>query len=123
MNTGRDAKTIDTGAQVSAIAFSTCYSEMISAHGYSSNALTIWKYPSLTKIKDLTAHTGRILHMCLSPNGEIVASASDDESIRLWQVFAKDEAGSKKASAGKNLLGGNSKGNSQSNLLSVMQHR
>ena len=128
VNTSRSTKTIDTRAQVSAIAFSTHYNEMISAHGYSTNVLSIWKYPSLLKVKDLSAHTGRILHMCMSPNGEIVASAADDESIRLWEVFARDDTASKKAGTTKKLLGGNSDGGtsksgSQSNLLSLMQHR
>lgn len=38
------------------------------------NQLTIWKYPSLTRIIDIPAHETRILHSALSPDGQTLAS-------------------------------------------------
>lgn len=71
------------------------YKEIISAHGHPDNQLTIWKYPSMKKRCELTAHTKRILHMAMSPDGSKVMSASADESLRLWNCFAPSKHQSK----------------------------
>ena len=41
---------IDTGSQVSSIVWNTEYKELVTGHGFSQNQLTVWKYPSLTKV-------------------------------------------------------------------------
>lgn len=75
----------------------TCrYKEIISAHGYANNQLTIWKYPSMTKQCELTGHTARILQMAMSPDGSTVMSAAADETLRLWNCFAPDVHQAKK---------------------------
>ncbi|URE42542.1 WD domain, G-beta repeat, partial [Musa troglodytarum] len=61
--------------------------EILSAHGYGQNQLSLWAYPSMTKIGDLTGHTARVLHLSQSPDGCTVASAAADETIRFWKVF------------------------------------
>lgn len=73
--------------QVCGLAWSTRHRELISAHGYSQNQLTIWEYPSLAPITNLQGHDGRILHMAVSPAGDIVATAAADETLRFWRVF------------------------------------
>uniref|UniRef100_A0AAY4AMU4 Anaphase-promoting complex subunit 4 WD40 domain-containing protein n=1 Tax=Denticeps clupeoides TaxID=299321 RepID=A0AAY4AMU4_9TELE len=57
----------------------------VSSHGFSDN-LTIWKYPSLTKVADLFGHEGRVLNMALSPNGATIASVAADETVRQWKI-------------------------------------
>ena len=42
----------DTGSQVSSIAWNAEYREMITGHGFSHNQLTVWKYPSMSKVRD-----------------------------------------------------------------------
>ncbi|RRT53484.1 hypothetical protein B296_00044978, partial [Ensete ventricosum] len=37
--------------------------EILSAQGYGQNQLSLWAYPSMTKIADLTGHTARVLHL------------------------------------------------------------
>jgi cell division cycle protein 20 (cofactor of APC complex) len=60
---------------------------LLSAHGYSQNQLTLWKYPSLGRTAELTGHSSRVLHMALSPDGTTVCSAAADETLRFWKVF------------------------------------
>ena len=91
-STGTCSRSIDTGSQVSAVMWSKTYRELISAHGYSTNGLSIWKYPSLAQIKEIpSAHDSRILHMAMSPDGERVATVAADENLKIWKVFEKPQ--------------------------------
>ncbi|KAJ8309898.1 hypothetical protein KUTeg_011763 [Tegillarca granosa] len=93
--TGTCLSATDTNSQVCSILWSKEYKELISGHGYSQNQLTIWKYPAMTKVADLTGHTARVLCLTMSPDGSTVASAAADETIRLWKCFAVDKTKSK----------------------------
>lgn len=64
------------------------FKEIISSHGYSLNQLSVWKYPEMVKVCDLTGHTSRVLMMAMSPDQETVASAGADETLRLWKCFS-----------------------------------
>lgn len=97
VSNGTCLNTVDTKSQVCSLLFSKNYKELISAHGYANNQLTIWKYPSMIKQIDLTGHTQRVLQMAISPDGSTVMSASADETLRLWKCFAPDPNLSKKA--------------------------
>ncbi|XP_064942306.1 cell division cycle 20.2, cofactor of APC complex-like isoform X1 [Musa acuminata AAA Group] len=85
--TGKCTDSINTSAQVCALEWNRHEKEILSAHGYSQNQLSLWAYPSMTKIADLTGHTARVLHLSQSPDGCTVASAAADETIRFWKVF------------------------------------
>ena len=61
--------------------------ELLTAHGYSRNQLSLWKYPSLVKVGDLEGHEGRLLGLAQSPDGSLVCSPSADETLRFWRVF------------------------------------
>ncbi|XP_047269302.1 cell division cycle 20.2, cofactor of APC complex-like [Capsicum annuum] len=65
--------------------------ELLSSHGFTDNQVTVWKYPSMTKISELFGHTLRVLHMAQSPDGYIVATAAADETLTLWNVFGNPE--------------------------------
>lgn len=88
--TGQCINSIDAKSQVCGVLWSHSGTELVSSHGYSDNQLTIWKYPSLKKITDLSGHTSRVLHLAMSPDGQMVVSAAGDETIRFWRCFATD---------------------------------
>jgi len=87
---GTCLNSIDTHSQVCSILWSKEYKELVSSHGYAQNQLTVWKYPSMVKVTELTGHSCRVLHMAMSPDGQTVVSAAADETLRLWKCFAVD---------------------------------
>ncbi|XP_052867645.1 cell division cycle protein 20 homolog isoform X1 [Anopheles cruzii] len=97
---GQLLNSVDTKSQVCGLMFSKTYKEIISAHGYVNNQLTIWKYPSMTKQLDLLGHTGRVLQLAMSPDGSKVMSAGADETLRLWSCFIPDPLLAKKEKQG-----------------------
>ncbi|KAK6926141.1 Anaphase-promoting complex subunit 4, WD40 domain [Dillenia turbinata] len=90
-HTGSCLNSIDTGSQVCALLWNKNERELLSSHGFTQNQLTLWKYPSMVKMAELTGHTSRVLFMAQSPDGCTVASAAADETLRFWNVFAAPE--------------------------------
>ena len=89
-NNGALLNSIDTGSQVCSVLWSKHQRELCSSHGFSENQLILWKYgsgSSLTKVKELTGHTSRVLSLASSPDGSTVVSAAGDESLRFWNIF------------------------------------
>ena len=84
---GTIVKSIDTNSQVCSLIWNRFEKEIISSHGYSKNQLSLWKYPEMTKIIELTGHMERVIYMALSPDGTTVVSGACDETLRFWKVF------------------------------------
>ncbi|CAN6243866.1 unnamed protein product [Urochloa humidicola] len=91
-HTGACLNSVDTGSQVCALLWNKNERELLSSHGFTQNQLTLWKYPSMVKMAELTGHTSRVLYMAQSPDGCTVASAAADETLRFWNVFGAPEA-------------------------------
>ncbi|KAI1459998.1 WD domain-containing protein [Annulohypoxylon moriforme] len=102
---GARVNSIDTGSQVTSLRWSTSYREIVSSSGFPDNSLSIWSYPTLVRNVEIPAHESRVLHSCLSPDGQMLATAAADESLKFWKVFEK-KAG---ASAGIGASGSSSK--------------
>nr|GLL49134.1 cell division cycle 20.1, cofactor of APC complex-like [Ipomoea trifida] len=90
-HTGACVNSVDTGSQVCSLLWSKNERELLSSHGFTQNQLTLWKYPSMVKMAELTGHTSRVLFMAQSPDGCTVASAAGDETLRFWNVFGTPE--------------------------------
>ncbi|MCL7043902.1 hypothetical protein MKW94_024687 [Papaver nudicaule] len=90
-HTGACLNSVDTGSQVCSLLWNKNERELLSSHGFTENQLTLWKYPSMVKIADLTGHTSRVLFMAQSPDRCTVASAAGDETLRFWTVFGTPE--------------------------------
>ena len=89
-NSGAMLNSIDTGSQVCSVLWSKHQRELCSSHGFSENQLILWKYGSgtnLTKVKEFTGHTSRVLSLACSPDGSTVVSAAGDETLRFWNIF------------------------------------
>nr|XP_010911345.1 cell division cycle 20.2, cofactor of APC complex [Elaeis guineensis] len=89
--TGDLLNSVNTGSQVSALLWSKHERELLSSHGLPNNQLTLWRYPSMTKITELTGHTSPVLFMAQSPDGCRVASAAADERLKFWAIFESPE--------------------------------
>lgn len=90
-HTGACLNSVNTGSQVCALLWNKNERELLSSHGFTQNQLTLWKYPSMVKMAELTGHTSRVLFMAQSPDGCTVASAAGDETLRFWNVFGTPE--------------------------------
>ncbi|KUI70288.1 WD repeat-containing protein slp1 [Cytospora mali] len=91
---GARVNSIDTGSQVTSLRWSPHHREIVSSSGFPDNSLTIWSYPTLVRNIDIPAHESRVLHSCLSPDGQMLATAAADESLKFWKLFEKKPAGS-----------------------------
>ncbi|KAK6338876.1 ubiquitin-protein transferase activating protein [Orbilia brochopaga] len=87
--TGARVNTIDCNTQVTSLKWSTSYKEIVSTHGFPDNQLIVWSYPSLVKCAEIPAHETRVLHSALSPDGQVLATAASDESLKFWKIFEK----------------------------------
>lgn len=90
-HTGACLNSVNTGSQVCSLLWSKHERELLSSHGFTQNQLTLWKYPSMVKMAELTGHTSRVLFTAQSPDGYTVASAAGDETLRFWNVFGTPE--------------------------------
>lgn len=90
--TGARTNSIDTGSQVTSLRWSNHYREIVSSSGFPDNSLSIWSYPTLVRNVEIPAHETRVLHSCLSPDGQMLATAgkrsfpSNDPFGRLLTV-------------------------------------
>jgi cell division cycle protein 20 (cofactor of APC complex) len=91
---------------VTSIIFNPHAREVLSSHGFPDNQLSIWSFPTLSKVVDITqAHDTRVLHSCLSPDGTTVATASSDENLKFWKVFDLPKKSASGGSAGMAFAG------------------
>ena len=80
---------LEYGVQVNTIAFSPTESDLIAAAGVSNaheeDNIKIWNLRNNSTI-ELRGHTRRVTSLRFSPSGKLLASASQDWTIRLWDV-------------------------------------
>ncbi|PHU08694.1 Cell division cycle 20.2, cofactor of APC complex [Capsicum chinense] len=90
-NTRACLNSVNTCSQVCSLLWNRHECELLSSHDFTDNQVTVWKYPSMTKISELFGHIIRVLHMAQSPDGYTVATAAADETLTLWNVFGNPE--------------------------------
>jgi len=115
-NTTTESKinSIFTGSQVTSLIWSLDYKEILSSHGFPDNNITIWKYPTLDRILNIQAHEDRVLFSAISPDGQSVATAAGDETLKFWRIWKKNKDNRDSASSSNSHL--NKENNSSSKV-------
>ena len=90
--TGEKVQSVDTGSQVSNLAWLKHTNELISTHGTPNNQVHMWQWPSLEKSETITGHSQRILYLAVSPSEEVIVTGSSDESLRFWNIYNKPKS-------------------------------
>lgn len=83
---GARVNSIDTGSQVTSLRWSPHHREIVSSSGFPDNSLTIWSYPTLVRNIDIPAHESRVLHSCLSPDGQMLATAGKSRTTDPTEI-------------------------------------
>jgi cell division cycle 20-like protein 1 (cofactor of APC complex) len=86
-NTGVQTGVVDTGSQVTQVAWSPRNAQLVSCHGYSTNHVVVWSWPTMTPLATMTGHTSRVLYMAMSPDGTSICTGAGDETLRFWNTF------------------------------------
>lgn len=77
--------------QICNLAFSPHSNELVSTHGYVGNQIMVWNAHDMERVSVLDGHSSRVLHLAVSPNGENIATASADETLKFWKVFPRED--------------------------------
>uniref|UniRef100_UPI00398F071F cell division cycle protein 20 homolog n=1 Tax=Pristiophorus japonicus TaxID=55135 RepID=UPI00398F071F len=88
---GSCIRDVDTKSQICSLLWLSQYKELVTGHGFPKHQVSVWNYPTLTKSADLKGHRERVLHLALSPDGNIVFSAAADETVCLWNCLTANE--------------------------------
>ena len=65
---------------------------LATATGYDQCAIQLWNARTGERLHTIAAHDDYVAHLAFSPDGLTLASASSDETIRLWKTDAWSEA-------------------------------
>ncbi|KAJ7468867.1 WD40 repeat-like protein [Mycena galericulata] len=102
-----------TQGQITSLHFSPHRKELLSTHGFPTNAISLWSYPGLERLAEIpNAHSSRILFSALSPAGDRVVTGAGDECLKFWRIW---DAGGRKG----NKYRGNGESATRSGVLSI----
>ncbi|XP_033246351.1 fizzy-related protein homolog [Drosophila miranda] len=86
---GQMVQSVDTGAQISNLAWSRNSAELVTTHGFGQPQIVLWRYPSLKQVVNLSGHNRRVIYLAVSPDGKSIVTGGGDETLRFWNVFTE----------------------------------
>lgn len=87
VSSGVQKSIVETDSQVCNLIFCESGKEFLSTHGYSLNQLILWDKETFRQKEIMNGHSQRILYVAKSPCNQFVATASGDQTIKIWSIF------------------------------------
>lgn len=85
---GKMVKSTETGFQICKLIWSRHYKEIVSLASTDAEQIEIRRYPDIDSVAlHFKGHNARPLHSSLSPDGQVLATMSGDETVKLWRCF------------------------------------
>jgi WD40 repeat protein/beta-lactamase regulating signal transducer with metallopeptidase domain len=96
VKSGRLERTVMGAHSIRVIAYSRDGKRLASAHGVGSargnGSIQVWDTTSWQEVMALSGHTTMCLGMSFSPDGKALATASNDGTVKLWDLTTRPAA-------------------------------
>ena len=61
--------------------------EIVTTHGLPKNQISIWKFPQMIEVGNITEHSRRALYSCISGDKTTLVTGSAEERLFVWKIF------------------------------------
>jgi len=84
--TGENISSMELIPNITSLSWCSHKKEFLTTQNTSDNAIILWKFPSLQKLKTFSSPSG-ILTSVQNPKNKIIVTSSTTPSLSLWQIF------------------------------------
>lgn len=93
VGTGKLVRQVQGANSIRVVAFSADGKTLASAHGpgaaYGDGSVQVWNTDTWTERAGLVGHASLVLGLSFSPDGKTLATASNDKTVKIWDVQVK----------------------------------